>query len=277
MKLFGQERNLMTSSIARMNCFLHGVEDFQIARGDTLEKPLFVEGDKLQQFDICLANPPYSIKQWNREAFGSDPWGRNIYGTPPQNCADYAFWQHIIGSLKPKSGRCAILFPHGVLFRDSEREMRRKLVEHDLIDGVIGLGKDLFYNSTMPSCVVICRMKKPRERRGKAIFIDAQLEVSRERAQSFLLPSHVTKIAQAYHRFCNQSDFASVVALDQIRSNDCDLRLPLYVSSSGSAVTSDDEPVGQSDELSYAIRNWVASSESLRQSMDSLFNMLGSR
>ncbi|MFN7840797.1 MAG: N-6 DNA methylase, partial [Pirellula sp.] len=148
-KLFGQERNLMTSSIARMNCFLHGVEDFQIIRGDTLAEPKFVAGDRLQQFDVCLANPPYSIKQWDRDAFGSDPWGRNIYGTPPQGIADFAFFQHIVCSLKPKSGRCAILFPHGVLFRDAEQEMRRKLIETDLIECVIGLGPNLFYNSPM--------------------------------------------------------------------------------------------------------------------------------
>ena len=140
-RLFGQERNLMTSSIARMNCFLHGIEDFQIVRGDTLSEPKLVEGDSLMQFDVCLANPPYSIKQWDRDAFASDPWGRNLYGTPPQGRADYAFWQHIMLSLTPKSGRCAILFPHGVLFRKEEAEMRRKLIEADVIECVLGLGR----------------------------------------------------------------------------------------------------------------------------------------
>jgi type I restriction enzyme M protein len=113
-RLYGQERNLMTSAIARMNCFLHGIEDFQIVRGDTLSEPKFVQGDRLMRFDVVLANPPYSIKQWDRDAFASDPWGRNLYGTPPQGRADYAFWQHILCSLAAKSGRCAILFPHGV-------------------------------------------------------------------------------------------------------------------------------------------------------------------
>ena len=116
---------------------------------------------------MCLANPPYSIKQWDRDAFAADPWGRNIYGTPPQGRADYAFWQHIILSLDPKTGRCAILFPHGVLFRNEEREMRQKLVEHDVIDMVLGLGPNLFYNSPMEACVVVCRMKKPRKREGE--------------------------------------------------------------------------------------------------------------
>jgi hypothetical protein len=185
-KLYGQERNLMTSSIARMNCFLHGIEDFRIERGDTLAEPKLVEGDRLQRFDVVLANPPYSIKQWNREAFAADPWGRNVFGVPPQGRADYAFQQHILQSLKPKTGRCAVLWPHGVLFRQEEADMRRKLIEADLIECVLGLGPNLFYNSPMEACVVICRTQKPKTRRGKILFINAVNEVTRERAQSFL-------------------------------------------------------------------------------------------
>ena len=116
----------MTASIARMNLALHGIEDFAVARGDTLERPAFNDLDRLRTFDIVLANPPYSIKQWNREAWQSDPWRRNFLGTPPQGRADYAFFQHILASMDPECGRCAILFPHGVLFRKEEAEMRRK-------------------------------------------------------------------------------------------------------------------------------------------------------
>jgi len=134
LKLYGQERNLLTSAIGRMNLFLHGIEDFRVVRGNTLANPVFVEGDKLMQFDVVLANPPYSIKQWDRGAWAADLWGRNIYGTPPQGRADYAFWQHIITSMKTQSGRCAILFPHGVLFRNEEREMREKLIAHDVVE-----------------------------------------------------------------------------------------------------------------------------------------------
>lgn len=169
-RVYGQERNLMTSAIARMNLFLHGVEDFRIVRGDTLSEPRFVEGDQLHRFDLVLANPPYSIKQWDRDAFAADPWGRNVYGTPPQRRADYAFWQHILRSLAPGSGRCAILFPHGVLFRLEEAEMRRRLVEADLIECVIGLGPNLFYNSPMESCVLICRAAKPSVPIGRKLI-----------------------------------------------------------------------------------------------------------
>jgi len=228
-RLFGQERNLMTSAIARMNCFLHGIEDFRIERGDTLAEPKFVQEDRLQQFDIVLANPPYSIKQWDREAFASDAWGRNMFGTPPQGRADYAFWQHIIKSMDSNSGRCAILFPHGVLFRQEEAEMRRKLVDADLIDCVIGLGPNLFYNSPMEACIVICRTEKPKHRRNRILFINAVNQVTRERARSFLTDEHIRRIINAYERFEDETGFTHVVPIKEIRSRGGVLSIPLYV------------------------------------------------
>jgi type I restriction enzyme M protein len=270
-KLFGQERNLMTSSIARMNCFLHGVEDFQIIRGDTLAEPKFVAGDRLQQFDVCLANPPYSIKQWDRDAFGSDPWGRNIYGTPPQGRADYGFWQHIIQSLNPKTGRCAILFPHGVLFRNEEVEMRRKLVEHDVVETVLGLGANLFYNSPMEACVVICRMKKSRKRKGKIQFINAVNEVSRERSQSFLTDAHIARIVAAYESDDDLPALSRLVPLEEVRSQQHNLSIPLYVRTGSTTTNGNGQPQGSVKE---AIGAWQASSRQLRQSTDNLFSTL---
>jgi type I restriction enzyme M protein len=251
-KLFGQELNLMTSSIARMNCFLHGIEDFRIERGDTLAEPKLVEGDRLQRFDVVLANPPYSIKQWNREAFAADPWGRNVFGVPPQGRADYAFQQHILQSLKPKTGRCAVLWPHGVLFRDDEAAVRRKLIEADLIECVVGLGPNLFYNSSMPSCIVICRMAKPKERRGKILFINAVNEVTRERAQSFLTDEHQTHIASAYHSFQNEVGFAKVATVDEIRGNDFSLRMGFYVPLKTGAAVGD----ANGDGLTAMLTKW---------------------
>lgn len=227
--LYGQERNLMTSSIARMNCFLHGIEDFRIVRGDTLSEPKFVQGDRLQQFDLILANPPYSIKQWDRKVFSKDPWGRNLYGTPPQGRADYAFWQHILCSLKAGTGRCAILFPHGVLFRQEEEEMRHKIIEADIIECIIGLGPNLFYNSPMEACIVICRMNKPTKRRGKILLINAVDEVTRERAQSFLTDEHIERITGVYNNFKDIPGFSSAARLEEIRRHDWNLSIPLYV------------------------------------------------
>ena len=262
-RLYGQERNLMTSAIARMNCFLHGVEDFEIVRGDTLSNPKFVEGDRLKQFDVVLANPPYSIKQWDREAFSVDPWGRNIYGTPPQGRADYAFWQHIIQSMHPKTGRCAILFPHGVLFRNEEREMRQKLVEHDVIECVLGLGPNLFYNSPMEACVVVCRMNKPRKRKNKILMINAVNEVTRERAQTFLTGDHISTIVKAYLSEARDASLSRLVESAELRSHDYNLSIPLYVTSRGANA---ETGVEENMSLPTAIELWHRSSVALRES-----------
>jgi type I restriction enzyme M protein len=270
-KLYGQERNLMTSSIARMNLFLHGIEDFDVRRGDTLATPLFIQGDRLQTFDVILANPPYSIKQWNRSAWEKDPYGRNLYGVPPQGRADYAFFQHIIKSLDLQRGRCAILFPHGVLFRDEEAEMRQKLLKADVIECVLGLGPNLFYNSPMEAGVIICHMNKPPERRGKILFINAVNEVTRERAQSFLEDDHIEKIVTAYHAFANIDNFARVVPLAEIEAHHDNLSIPLYVQNGNG---NNPEKTRQKISLSETIAEWNTSSQILRTSMAELFDVL---
>jgi type I restriction enzyme M protein len=272
LKLYGQELNLMTSSIARMNMFLHGIEDCKVVRGDTLAAPAFSDGDTLRQFDVVLANPPYSIKQWDRTAWSSDRYGRNFLGTPPQGRADYAFFGHMLASLKLRSGRCAILFPHGVLFRNEEQEMRAKLVDLDQIECVLGLGPNLFYNSPMEACVVVCRTAKPKERRGRILFINAVNAVTRERAQSFLEPEHMETILKAYQAFKDIPDFARVVSLDAIRANQSNLNIALYVRAKGnghgSAAATNAKP------LSKVIAEWEGSSQDLRQSMNRLLATL---
>jgi len=263
-KLYGQERNLMTSSIARMNCFLHGIEDFRIERGDTLAEPKFVEGDRLQRFDVVLANPPYSVKQWNREAFAADPWGRNVYGTPPPGRADYAFWQHILQSLKPKSGRCAILFPHGILFRKEEAEMRSRLIEADAIECILGLGANLFYNSPMEACVVICRTEKPKSRKGKILLINAINEVTRERAQSFLTDDHIAHIAKTYDKFADEPGFARVVTREELRANEGNLSIPLYIAAAATGTQQEAKTTGN---FVVSMDDWRASSANVARSL----------
>ncbi|MFJ8795948.1 N-6 DNA methylase [Streptomyces sp. NPDC102462] len=227
--LFGQELNVMTSSIARMNLYLHGIEDFRIERGDTLADPAFFEGDALRRFDVILANPPYSIKQWNRDLFAEDPFKRNTWGVPPQGRADYAFLQHIAASLNPETGRCAILLPHGVLFRADERAMRQKLIESDLLECVLGLGPGLFYNSPMEACVVICRTQKPTERQEKVLFIDAAHLIERTQGQSFLSEEHITEILAAYEGFADLPGLSAVVGLESLVAAKADLAIGRHV------------------------------------------------
>jgi type I restriction enzyme M protein len=269
LRVFGQERNHMTASIARMNLVLHGVEDSEIARGDTLAAPAFAENDRLRTFDMVLANPPYSIKQWNREAWSTDKWGRNFLGTPPQGRADYAFFQHIVRSLDPRTGRCAILFPHGVLFRKEEAEMRRRLVEADLVECVLGLGPNLFYNSPMEACVVVCRTDKPEARRGRMLFIDAVNEVTRERATSVLKPEHQARIANAYAAFANEPGFATVATREDIGAQGWSLSIPLYVKRVGPAAGD-----GQEQTLADVWAAWEACGRTFWIEMDAVLDML---
>jgi type I restriction enzyme M protein len=262
--LFGQEINLLTSAIARMNLFLHGVEDYQIERGDTLSDPKIIQDGNLKQFDLVLANPPYSIKRWNRAKWQSDKWGRNKYGTPPQGNADYAFFQHIIASMKPDTGRSAILFPHGILFRDQEKEMRKNIIDNDIIECVIGLGPNLFYNSPMPSCIVICRSVKSADKKGKILFIDAQKLIRMERNISYLDPGHITKISETYRDWNEIESFSKVVNLEEIVSNEHSLSIILYVDSREftESFTSQD--------TSELISEWLQMSASLQDSIKNL-------
>ena len=228
-KLFGQEVNVLTASIARMNLYLNGVEDFSIACNDTLKYPEYLDGSQLRKFDVVLANPPYSIKNWDREAFASDKWGRNFLGVPPQGRADYAFIQHILASMDPQTGRCAILLPHGVLFREDEREIRKALIEKDLIEAVIGLGPNLFFNASMEACILICRSKKDYKLKNKIIFINAVNEVTRKNAESFLEPVHIEKIISAYKKKSDVEGFCKLVTISDIKQRNFILSIPLYI------------------------------------------------
>ena len=263
LKLYGQEINLITSAIARMNMFMHGIEEFDIIRGDTLANPGFLESDELKKFNIILANPPYSIKSWDQKAFESDPYGRNIWGTPPKGCADYAFQQHIQKSLYEADGRSVVLWPYGVLFRDAEQEMRRQMIESDVVECVIALGKNLFYNSIMESCLLITNNNKIADRSGKVLFIDAREELKREKTMSYLMPEHITKIFNAYKSFKVEEEFTNIADLDEIAKKGYSLNIPLYVK--GKVVehlTPDD-----------AYNQWQDSSDILKKSMAKLFEI----
>lgn len=267
LKIYGQEINQLTSAIGRMNLFLHGIDDFHIANDDTLKSPAFIEKGTIQQFDLVLANPPYSISQWDRGAFENDKYGRNFLGTPPQGRADYAFFQHILTSLKPDTGRCAILFPHGILSRNDEKDMRTKLVQKDLVECVIGIGKNLFYNSPMEACIVICRTSKPVSRRGRVMFINAKHEITRKNSQSYLEPEHIQKIADAYAVFEPIDGFAAVATIEEIATKDYSLGIPQYVA--GDVAT----PYSR-EQVDEAITKWLHATADMHAAYSKLTDMI---
>ncbi len=265
LKLYGQEINLLTSAIGKMNMILHGIEDFCIMREDTLTYPQFIDKGKLKKFDVVLANPPYSIKKWNRASWANDPWGRNIFGTPPQGRADYAFWQHILASMKSNSGRCAVLFPHGVLFRNEEHDMRAKLVEADILECVIGLGPNLFYNSPMEACIVICRSKKVRSHRGRILFIDAVDEVTRERAQSFISEKQMQRIASTYHSFESGPVLSCVKDIEGLRKKNYNLSISAHVSNNNTHKTN-----LNNEDICIILEEYLAGSHRVAELLDQI-------
>ena len=267
LKLYGQEINLLTSAIARMNMFMHGIEEFDIVRGDTLANPGLLENDELKKFNVILANPPYSIKSWDRKAFDSDPFGRNLWGTPPQGCADYAFQQHIQKSLDLDNGRSISLWPHGILFRDAEADMRRKMIEADQVECVIGLGPNLFYNSPMEACLLITKTNKEKSKQGKILIINAVKEVRQDKNIAYLESHHIERIYSAYTAYQDVDDFCKVVSIEDVLSHSASLNMALYVSN----VDSSKSQIGLND----ALDNWRDSSDQLAASMSNLLKELG--
>ncbi|HOY31693.1 MAG TPA: N-6 DNA methylase, partial [Bacteroidales bacterium] len=207
----------------------------------------------------------YSVKRWNRNKWMNDPFGRNIWGTPPQGCADYAFQQHIMKSLKPDTGRCVVLWPHGVLFRDAESEIRKKMIEQDYVDAVIGLGKNLFYNSSMESCLLVCNMKKPKERKGKILFIDAKDELRIDRTNAWLEPQHIKKISDAFWNFKDAEGFAKVINHKEVLDNNGNLSIQLYVKQASNTIEHNTEDL---------IADVKAGQQQINASIDELFTQL---
>lgn len=229
LKLYGQEKNLTSSSIARMNMFLHGIEDFEILRGDTLRNPAFFEADGLKTFDCVIANPPFSLKDWGAENWANDPYGRNIAGVPPKGNGDMAWVQHMVKSMN-STGRMTVVLPHGALFRKAaEGQIRKQLLEQDMLEAVIGLGSNVFYGTQLAACVMVFKQNKPADKKGKVLFIDASDQIRVGRAQNFLEPNHVQQIYDWYHNYQDVENYVKVASMDELKENDFNLNIPLYV------------------------------------------------
>jgi type I restriction enzyme M protein len=236
-RLFGQEKNLTTAAIARMNLFLHGAEDFQIVRGDTLRNPAFFSGDQLATFDCVIANPPFSLSSWGEEAWASDPWGRNLVGTPPKSYGDWAWVQHMIASMAPRSGRLAVVLPHGALFRmGAEGKIRSKVLDMDLIEAVIGLGPNLFYGTGLAACIVVARRSKVPERKRTVLLVDGADLFRKGRNQNTLETEHVAELIAAYQGFSDLCDRSCLVALDDILRQGGNLNLAGYITKADNEV-----------------------------------------
>ena len=232
LSLFGQEMNLNTWAICKMNMFLHGVFNADIRKGDTLGDPQHTSGGELMSFDRVIANPPFSLDKWGKDAADADPYGRYPYGTPPKSTGDLAFVQHMIASLNA-DGRMGCVVPHGVLFRGaSEKKIREGILEDDLLEAVIGLPSALFYGTGIPAALLIINKNKPADRRNKVLFINAELEYVEGKNQNRLGDEHIAHIVETFDEYSEQKRYSRIVELDEIRENDHNLNIRRYADTS---------------------------------------------
>ncbi|ELB2733874.1 type I restriction-modification system subunit M [Vibrio alginolyticus] len=232
LSLFGQEMNLNTWAICKMNMFLHGVQSADIRKGDTLREPKHTEGGELLSFDRVIANPPFSLKKWGKDDCDNDGFGRFPYGTPPKDAGDLAFVQHMIASTN-NEGMVGVVMPHGVLFRgSSEKAIRQGILEDDLLEAVIGLPSGLFYGTGIPACLLIINKNKAAERRGKVLFINSELEFEEGKNQNKLRPQDITKIVETFDNYMDVKRYAKVVNYSEIAENDFNLNIRRYADTS---------------------------------------------
>lgn len=232
--LYGQELNISTFAIARINMFLHGLDSADIRRGDTLANPQFLtQNGNLKTFDICVANPPYSIKDWESEIFRTNKYGRlEGYDMPPEKNADYAFVLHIIKSMNV-NGRAGIVLPHGVLFRGgADGRIREQILKNDLIEAIIALPAKLFYGTGIPAAILILNKNKPENKKNKVLIIDAEKDYLEGKNQNSLRPQDINKIVKAYDAYSDIEKFSRVVEMKEIMEKDYNLNISQYIDSS---------------------------------------------
>ena len=229
LSLFGQEKNLGTWAICKMNMLLHGLPDSRIEKGDTIRDPKLRDGDGLMLFDRVIANPPFSLDEWGRDVAEHDPHGRFRFGVPPKTNGDLAFVQHMVATTN-RNGMVGVVMPHGVLFRGAaEGEIRKGMLQEDLVEAVVGLPTNLFYGTGIPAAVLVLNRSKKADRRGKVLFIEASREFKQGTTQNYLRDEDVREIASTFHAFKDVEKYARAVALDEIEKNDFNLNISRYV------------------------------------------------
>lgn len=229
-KIFGQEINMTTSAIARMNLYLHGAHDFSIRQGDTLRSPKFLKAGKLQTFDNVIANPPFGLSGWGAEAFESDQYGRNFWGTPTDSNADFAWIQHMVASMDPIKGKCVVIMPQGVLFHGgNEGKIREKLIESDKVEAVMTFVGGLFFGAGVSACVLCLNNDKPAEHRGKVLLIDGSTIYTAKRAQNIMSDEDVETAYKLYADYTDVVGYSKVVTLDEIKEHGYTLSVNTYI------------------------------------------------
>jgi type I restriction enzyme M protein len=229
-RIYGQENNLSTSAIARMNLFLHGAKDFKITQGDTLRSPNFLEKGKLKTFNCVVANPPFSLKKWGSQQFSTDIYGRNMWGTPTDSNADFAWLQHMVKSMDEKTGRCAVVLPQGVLFRGGrEAEIRKQLIESDKLECIITLVSGVFYSTGVSACILFLNNNKKNDHKGRICMIDGSDIFTAQRAQNIMTDNDIEKVYNLYDDYKDVIEKVKVVTIPEVKDKGYSLAINNYI------------------------------------------------
>jgi type I restriction enzyme M protein len=230
LQVYGQESNLNTSAIARINLYLHNVKDFEIKRDDTLRNPQFLEENKIKTFDCVIANPPFSLKNWGYDVWQNDPYDRAFAGVPPESYGDFAWVQHMICSMNQDSGRAGIVLSSGALFRPQEKSIRQKIIEkHDYLVAVIQLGPNLFYGTPISPCILIFKAKKNLSEKNSVFMINASDFYESGRSQNYFTDVHALEISKIYKNRDVKQFISRLVPVDEIKHNDWNLNVTKYI------------------------------------------------
>lgn len=229
--LHGQERNLNTWAICKMNLLLHGLSDHRIEKGDTIREPKLTEDGELILYDRVIANPPFSLSNWGREEAESDSYGRFRFGIPPKDKGDLAFVQHMVSTLN-HDGKAGVVMPHGILFRGGvEGTIRQGLLEDDLVEAVIGLPSNLFYGTGIPACILLLNRNKEKHKKSKVFFLNGAKDYQEGKNQNVLRDQDIEKIVAAYYKWEEQEKYCRTVSLNEIKENDYNLNVARYIDS----------------------------------------------
>ena len=267
--LHGQEKNLGTWAICKMNMLLHGLSDARIEKGDTIRDPKLVHGGELMLYDRVIANPPFSLDKWGAEMAAEDPFQRFPYGLPPKNMGDYAFVQHMVATLN-STGMIGVVMPLGVLFRGSgDGDIRKGMIDDDLFEAVVGLPENLFYGTGIPATILILNRNKPKKRKGKILFVHAAEGFEARSNQNVLRLEDVKGIVAAFRKYTDVDRFSRVVPVEEVRENDYNLNISRYVDTLGP-----EEPIDIAKSMTD-LRKLEADRDASARRMDALLKDLG--
>lgn len=264
-KIFGQEINMTTSAIARMNLYLHGAHDFVIEQGDTLRAPKFFKGGQIRTFDNVIANPPFGLSGWGADAFETDQYGRNFWGCPSDSNADFAWIQHMVASMDPIHGKCVVIMPQGVLFHGGkEGEIRKKLIQSDKVEAVITFVGGLFFGAGVSACVLCLNNDKPADHRGKVLLVDGSTIYTAKRAQNIMSDADVEQAFKLYQDYTDVIGYSKVVTLEDLEKHGYTLAVNTYI----------EKPPAPPIDPAKVRKEYFEALDNVRECEDRLYNLL---